>query len=236
MQNNPQPQANAALDHPLEMTVHDMPQSDLSGGASSPVGSRTNRWMLWLILAVCAAPVIASYTAYYVVRPQNKAVHGDLIQPTVSIPQQEVRDLKGQVKDLSALKGQWLFMSVGGGACDAQCQERLYLQRQLIVSLGAEKDRVDWVWLINDDAPVDEMIMPALQSAQVLRVPSAVLQAWLKPAEGKNLESSFYLVDPQGEWMERFVASSEREQVVNVKKDLNRLLSASASWDRAGRD
>jgi cytochrome oxidase Cu insertion factor (SCO1/SenC/PrrC family) len=236
MQNNPQPQANAQLDHPLEMTVHDLPQSDLPDGASSPVGSRTNRWLVWLILAVCAAPVIASYTAYYVVRPQNKVVHGDLIQPTVSIPQVQVRDVKGQVRDLSSLKGQWLFMSVGGGACDAQCQERLYLQRQLIVSLGAEQDRVDWVWLINDDAPVDEKILPALKSAQVLRVPTSVLQAWLKPSEGKTLESSFYLVDPQGEWMERFFASSEREQILNVKKDLNRLLSASASWDRAGRD
>ena len=236
MQNNPQPQANAQLDHPLEMTVHDLPQSDLSGSSTTPVGSRTNHWLVWLILAVCAAPVIASYTAYYVVRPQNKVVHGDLIQPTVSIPRQEVSDLKGKVRELSDLKGQWLFMSVGGGGCDAQCQERLYLQRQLIVSLGAEQDRVDWVWLINDDAPVDEKILPALQSAQVLRVPASVLQAWLKPSEGKTLESSFYLVDPQGEWMERFGVSSEREQVANVKKDLNRLLSASASWDRAGRD
>jgi cytochrome oxidase Cu insertion factor (SCO1/SenC/PrrC family) len=237
MQNNPQNQANTLLDHPLEMTVHDLPTNDLPEGAAGPAtGSRTNRWAVWLILAVCAAPVIASYTAYYVVRPQNKVVHGDLIQPTVSTPHQEVRDLKGQARELSDLKGQWLFMSVGGGACDAQCQERLYLQRQLIVSLGAEKDRVDWVWLINDDAPVDEKILPALQSAQVLRVPNSVLQAWLKPAPGQTLESSFYLVDPQGEWMERFGVSSEREQVANVKKDLNRLLSASASWDRAGRD
>ena len=51
---------------------------------------------------------------------------------------------------LPALKGQWLLVSVSGGACDASCEGHLYLQRQLRESLGREKDRVDWVWLVDD--------------------------------------------------------------------------------------
>jgi cytochrome oxidase Cu insertion factor (SCO1/SenC/PrrC family) len=236
MQNKSNTHADPLLDHPLEMTVHDLPEGRGVDGESNHAGQRSNRWAVWLIMAVCAAPVIASYLAYYVVRPQHKVVHGELIQPSVATPQVLVKDLRGQTHELSDLKGQWLFMSVSGGSCDAQCQQRLYIQHQLIESLGAEKDRVDWVWLINDEVPVDEQILPALSSAHVLRVPKEVLETWLKPADGKTLESSFYLVDPQGQWMERFMALGDQEQMLNVKKDLNRLLSASASWDRAGRD
>lgn len=224
------------LDHPLEMTVHDLPHSEFNQGAYGTGQERAQRWAVWLILAICSAPVIASYMAYYVIRPEQRAIHGDLIQPTVSIPAAQVLDLRRQTRELTDLKGQWLFMSVGSGACDERCQERLYLQRQLIVSLGAESDRVDWVWLINDEAEVDEKLLPALQSAQVLRVPKEVLQSWLKPKQDQSLESFFYLVDPQGQWMERFIASGQNEQMLNVKKDLNRLLSASSSWDRAGRN
>jgi hypothetical protein len=61
------------------------------------------------------------------------------------------------------------------------------------------------------------------------------IQAWLKPGAGHALEDYFYLVDPQGQWMERFLIGQEVSQLANIKKDLVRLLRASASWDRAGR-
>ena len=41
-----------------------------------------------------------------------------------------------------------------------------------------------------------------------------------------------YLVDPMGEWMMRAPAEPDPQR---VKRDLDRLLRASASWDRAGR-
>ena len=56
-------------------------------------------------------------------------------------------------------------MSVASGACDAACEKTLYLQRQLRESLGRDKDRIDRVWLVSDDAPVREALLPALQQA-----------------------------------------------------------------------
>ena len=39
-----------------------------------------------LVLLVCAAPVIASYFTYYVVRPEGRRNYGELIEPQRPFP------------------------------------------------------------------------------------------------------------------------------------------------------
>lgn len=221
-------------DEPLGLTVHSLPEPGEVAQADQR-RTRTGRWSMLAVLLVCAAPVIASYFTYYVIRPQNIKSYGELIQPTRSLPQIQVADLNRQVQVLSGLKNQWLLVSVGAGSCDEACQERLYLQRQILTGLGRERDRLDWVWLISDDAEVPESIRPGLSEAIVLRVPQAELEAWLQPASGRALSDHFYLVDPMGEWMMRFPAPIERQHAPRIKRDLDRLLRASAAWDKAGR-
>ena len=46
------------------------------------------------------------------------------------------------------------------------------------------------------------------------------------------IRDSLYIVDPRGEWMMRMPAAAEPSR---VKRDLDRLLRAAASWDTAGR-
>jgi hypothetical protein len=66
----------------------------------------------------------------------------------------------------------------------------------------------------------------------VLRVPREALAAWLQPAPGETLERHLYIVDPMGEWMMRSPADPDPAR---LKRDIERLLRASSSWDRAGR-
>ena len=215
------------------MTVHSLPLA--------VVDERTRRtWsgrlQMALILLVCAAPVIASYLAVYVLRPAaGEAAYGDLIQPSVGLPDVAGIDLQGGRVPLRSLKGQWLLVAVNPSSCDAACEQRLFLQRQLREMLGRERERLDKVWLVTDDAPLS----PALQDAvtggvpvQVLRVPRADVQTWLKPARGQQLDDHLYLVDPMGEWMMRLPATPDPAK---AKRDLDRLLRASASWDTPGR-
>jgi hypothetical protein len=145
------------------------------------------------------------------------------------------RNLKGEPGQLTALKGQWLLISVSSGACDEQCQQHLYLQRQILTGLGKDRDRTDWVWLIDDEASVPAAIQPGLAEAVVLRVPREALAQWLSPQPGKRLSDHWFLVDPQGEWMMRFGPDLDTRQAPLVKKDLERLLRAAAGWDKAGR-
>jgi hypothetical protein len=228
------PEPLATPDEPLALTVHGMPSPE---GVLTQDARRTRagRWTMLLLALVCAAPVVASYFSYYVLRPEGQRSYGTLIDPQRPLPAIHATDLSGQPVDLAALKGQWLLVSVAGGACDARCESNLYLQRQLREALGKDKDRLDWVWLVDDQARVPDALRPALAKATVLRVPPAGLAAWLAPEAGHQLGDHLYVVDPMGHWMMRFPAHLERASASRAKRDLDRLMRASASWDQAGR-
>ena len=193
------------------------------------------RLKMLMVLLVCAAPVIASYFTYYVVRPEGRRNYGELITPPVDMPELQTQDARGDIVPLKSLKGQWLLVAVGGGACDAACQENLYFQRQLREALGKDKDRLDRVWFITDDAPVNKSLLPALSQSQVLRLKAEALQGWLKPAADHALADHLYVVDPMGNWMMRFPAPMNVSSAAKAKRDLERLMRASSSWDQAGR-
>lgn len=222
------------LDEPLGLTVHSLPLPQEAAREDSRRTSRGRLKML-LVLAVCAAPVVASYLAYYVIRPQALRSYGTLVEPQRPLPAVEGTTLDGRRVALPALRGQWLLVSVAGGACDAACEKHLYLQRQLRESLGREKERVDWVWLIDDAAAVPGPLRPALAQATVLRLDAQALKQWLEPAPGQSLRDHLYVVDPQGNWMMRFPQGAETKSAKGIKRDLDRLLRASASWDQPGR-
>ena len=222
--------------HPLEMTVHSLPQSD-AATISTDMAQRTKngRWKMLLVLLLCASPVIASYFAYYVVRPEGRRNFGELINPQRIVPNLNAASLEGKSVNLQTLTGQWLLVGVSGGACDALCQKHLYLQRQLRESLGKEKDRLDWVWLVSDAAPIAPAILPALKDATVLRLPAEQITTWMQPAQGQQFSDHLYLIDPMGNWMMRFPPGLDAAAAKKAKSDIDRVMRASASWDKAGR-
>lgn len=218
----------------MGLTVHAMP-SPSATLAQDAGRTRRGRWQMLLLALVCAAPVVASYFSYYVIRPQGHTNFGALIEPQRPLPALTATDLEGKPVPLTSLKGQWLLISVASGACDAVCESNLYLQRQVREGLGKEKDRLDWVWLIDDAQPVRAALTPALHEAVVLRVPPAALAQWLQPAAGHTLNEHLYVVDPMGHWMMRFPADLDKAGAGKARRDLERLLRASSSWDQPGR-
>ncbi len=218
-------------DQPLSFTVHDMPMQDASGKPRTSSG----RWMLLLLLLVCVAPIVASYFTYYVIRPEGRRNFGELIDPQRPLPAASGRALDGRVVPLPSLKGQWLLITVAGGACDAACEQNLYFQRQMREALGKEMNRVDRLWLVTDEAPVAPGLMPALQGATVLRVAPTVVDQWLQAEKGASLQNHLYVVDPMGNWMMRFPANLDAPAAAKAKRDLDRLLRAAGGWDKEGR-
>ncbi|MDZ7866781.1 hypothetical protein [Acidovorax sp.] len=219
--------------HPLGLTVHSLPEA--GDAVASSQRTRHGRLKMFGVLLICAAPVIASYFTYYVIRPEGRRVYGELINPQRPMPELVGTALDGKPASLASLKGQWLLVSVAGGDCNEPCQKHLYLQRQLRETLGREKDRVEWVWLVNDAALPPPLLAPALQQATVLRLPPEGVAAWLAPAQGQALPDHLYVVDPMGNWMMRFPAAMDSSGAAKAKRDLDRLLRASSSWDEAGR-
>ena len=227
----------------LNFSVHSLPSPATI--AADPGRTRRGRWQMLAVLLICVAPVVASYLAFFGFRPQSLTNYSELILPPRPLPPQlPLHRLGGAPVAASSLRDQWLLVVVSGGACDAACEQHLWLQRQLHETLGAEKDRVDKVWLIDDgvepraetlraigasagDAP-DKSLSPA----SVFRVDKSALAAWLEPARGHALEEHFYIVDPHGDWMMRAPADVDASR---LRRDVDKLLRASAGWDRPGR-
>lgn len=216
---------------PLSFTVHSMPTPDLTARRTA-----SGRLKMLAVLGVCAAPVIASYLTYFVIRPEGRTNYSEFVTPSRELPAAlPLTSLAGQPVPSATLRGQWLMVVVANGACDVRCESHLLLQRQLRETLGREKTRVDKVWLIPDEASPRPEVMQAITPGDpttVLRVPAAALTQWLSPADGHRLDEHLYLVDPMGQWMMRTPVDPDPAK---LKKDLERLLRASASWDEPGR-
>lgn len=222
----------AVADEPLNLAVYSLPKPHESASATSPL---TGRWKLLAIMLICSLPVMVSYLAYFVVRPQGQASFGALIEPVRPVDALVGRGLDGTERPLADLKGQWLLVSVGAGACAPDCQQRLFLQRQLRKTLGKDQERVDWVWLVNDSAPVADSLRQALDDAVVLRVDHASLAHWLLAPNGQTVGDFLYVVDPMGNTMMRFPAQFDGAGAAKARRDLDRLLRASVAWDTPGR-
>lgn len=218
-------------DEPLTLTVHNLPQPGETVAVDA-ARTRSGRWKMLLLLLVCAAPVIASYFTYYVIRPEGRSSYGELIDPQRPLPAFSGTNGQGEPVPLVSLKNQWLLISVADSACDAGCERHLYLQRQIREMLGREKDRLDWVWLRTGDTPLTEALSQATAAAVVLKLDATELAGWLEPAPGHQLRDHLYVVDPLGNWMMRFPADVDPKK---ARRDLDRVLRASSFWDQAGR-
>jgi len=221
------------LPEPLSFSVHSLPSPELGDEARRTASGRLK---MLLVLLVCAAPVVASYFTYFVIRPEGRSNYSALILPQRPLPDDlPLVDLQGKAVAARSLHGQWLLVVVSGGDCDAACEKHLWLQRQLRETLGREKDRVDKLWLVTDNVAPRAETLAAVSvgmPAQVLRVPPAALAAWLEPAAGESLADAIYIVDPMGNWMMRVPPQPD---AAKLKRDIEKLMRGSAGWDQPGR-
>ena len=195
---------------------------------ASAINARTRRGrlqMLFLLLA-CAAPVIASYLAYYVFKPEGgKTNFGTLVHPT-------------QAANLAwfnvPLQGKWtLLIARPAGECqikDEKCIEALFLMRQVKVAVGRESSRVQLLWVNLDGKPVDPEVTKAYDEQvagfKVVALPTnpklqAEFLAWLnKEGAGEQIQ----LLDPSPAKMMYFPVTNSPKEFAAIKKDVEKLL------------
>jgi cytochrome oxidase Cu insertion factor (SCO1/SenC/PrrC family) len=173
---------------------------------------------LWLILAVCAAPVIGSYIAYYFWQPAGHVNYGELIEPR-PVPDAVLELTDGRHFRLSDLKGEWLLLAADRAACDERCRLKLTYMRQMRLAQGKEKERIERVWLVTDRGAPDRALLAEHPGLAVVREQGSViaksLPAAVSPAE------HIYVIDPHGNVMMRFPRDADPRRML---KDISRLL------------
>jgi hypothetical protein len=196
---------------------------------------KTNRRTLYLVIAVCLAPVVLSYFMYYGVRPEGRTNHGELLSPQKTVtaiktdllvkpsqesglldvikawPKDDPRQSFGQLGDF---RGRWLMVWVGPAECAADCREQLWQMRQVRLTTGRERDRVERLWLVTDRG--QPILRDEEQGLWVVRIQPDQL--------GALQLNQVHLVDPLGNLMMRFPLKADPQ---GMKKDLMKLLKAS---------
>jgi peroxiredoxin len=199
----------------------------------SQVQSRTAlkaRWVrlrpLYLVLIVCIIPVVASYLAYYVFQPASRTNYGALIDPQVAVPPLSLTRLDGTSFDLASLRGEWVMLTVDRAECAEPCQKKLWNMRQVRTATGKERDRIERVFLIVDDAPTTTLLLREYEGTHFVRASAKELGGFLAlPQEGSAvLEDCVWLIDPLGHLMLRWPKAADPTR---MKKDMDKLLSAS---------
>ena len=173
------------------------------------------------IAALCIAPFAAALIAYFYWQPQGGVNYGELIpaHPLIDPP---LRHLDQRGFRLSELKGKWVLLQLDDADCAAACKTKLYDMRQVRLAQGREMERVERVWLILDEAPLETQLMREYDGTRMLRAAGSPLLAEFPPPGG--VRDHIYLIDPLGNLMLRFPKDSDPRR---MHKDLSRLLRAS---------
>lgn len=186
---------------------------------------KMGRWKLFAVIAVCAAPMIASYLTYYVIKPEGRTNYGALIDPkSHPMPALGATALDGRPLGLEAYKGKWIILQVADAECKESCRKHLHDMRQLRLAQGKDMDRIERVWLITDEAPLETMLMREYDGTHMLRVNPERVKTWLPTLPGGKAEDHIYMVDPLGNLMMRFPKDADPNK---IKRDLSKLLKAS---------
>ena len=188
--------------------------------------TRRGRIQMLLLLLACASPVIASYFAYYVIKPEG----GKTNLGTLVYPAQDFNSAWLQ----TPLKGKWtLLIARPVDECqfkDVKCIEALFLMRQTKVAMGRESGRLQLIWVNTDGKPVDPEVIKIydekIAGLQIVTLPvdsnlRAEFDAWLnQEGAGQQIQ----LIDPSPAKMMYFPVTNSSKEFANMKKDLEKLL------------
>ncbi len=182
---------------------------------------RRGKRIAFAILALCAAPTVAAWLAYFVWPPQSRLNYGELIEAR-AISDPELRTLDGSPFRLSQLRGRWVLLQIDSGACAESCGKKLLFMRQARLAQGKDAERIERMWLLADAAPPDAALLRDHDGLRVARAPGGPFLAEFPAARSPS--DHIYLLDPLGNLMLRFPGDPDAQRMV---KDLARLLRAS---------
>lgn len=199
----------------------------------APAERKRSLWPLWAMVAVFAAPVIATwfYFFYPEYLPDSHSNRGELLDPV--IPLQDGISIFGpdeEAFDLSVLNGAWTLVYITSGGCDEPCVEQLIKLRQIRLALGENRKLVERLLLIADPSgPMDQALMEGAFDGMYLAQTDADGLASLSAALGGTGEglARVYLQDPMGRLMMRYASDAPPEDTLN---DMERLLKGSKNW------
>jgi hypothetical protein len=190
---------------------------------------KKTRRMLLLLGTISVAPFVASLLLYLFWTPRSFTNYGELL-PVAPLAGTAISTRDGTPFRIDELRGKWAFVMVDQGGCDPYCRSKLYLMRQVRLTQGKDRGRLERLWLITDDVEPEHALKAEYQGTRLIRVGPAEAFVSRLPAAASPRDH-IYLIDPLGNLMMRFPRDADPQR---VKKDVSKLLKVSGGWRQTG--
>lgn len=183
----------------------------------------TPRLKLVFLALLFSAPLTIAALLYFVFPefiPGGRLNYGTLIEPARPLPQIALHDAGGLAVPDTVLKGKWSLVYLGGPQCDAACQQRLLLTRQVRLALDQKRKRVQRVYLAPDAATLaDAQRELAAQHPDLLFLvgDASGIAAFFQPSDPQDL----FLLDPLANWLMIYTGEIKAK---GLHRDLKKLL------------
>jgi len=167
------------------------------------------------------SPVVASVILHNVkFRPESTVNYGELL---------EVKAIRGQAHNIEnntifrerQLHGKWSFVMIDSGDCDEYCQKKLYQMRQVRLAQNTEKDRINRIWIIDNQKIPSQELKKEFEGTALLTVDDGEFIDQF-PANSSN-KDHIYIIDPMGNLMMRYPRDANPSKMVNDIKLLLKL-------------
>lgn len=196
--------------------------------SENPDPKKTRR-MLLLLGAISLAPFVCSSLLYYFWKPGAFTNYGELIE-VMPLAGEAVMARDGKAFRFDDLRGRWVFMMIDSGNCDDYCRSKLYVMRQIRLTQGKDRERIERLWLIPDGVRPPMGIEAQYQGTlQVMAAEGGFVGRLPAPVSPRD---HIYVVDPFGNLMMRFPRDADPQR---MKKDIFRLMKISGGWVRTGK-
>ncbi|AZD51900.1 hypothetical protein C4K19_0075 [Pseudomonas chlororaphis subsp. aurantiaca] len=182
--------------------------------AQAPHNRRRGRWQLLLIVAMVIGPMILA-TGMYKLQfwvPESRSYHGELIGNG-----QSRADIGVQADET-----RWQILVTAPRDCAVDCQQLVYLARQIQISLGRDASRASHALAAAQPLDADYQAKLQREYPQLQRYPLD-LPTFSKGANDQGAPL-LWIVDPHGNLVLRYDARVKGKDLLN---DLRHLLKLS---------
>lgn len=189
---------------------------------------RSQRLMLWFIVAAFTIPMIAAYMAYRVY--QDGGFHttnrGILIQPPIHVEQFRVNYADGRQMTLDELNGEeirhrWVLIYLAPAVCQSNCLQITHALNQIHLALGKNNRHLLPLFVLPSGSQLPIHVEPAVDYVTARKTAIDDLVMKLPIAERPSQDGGLYLIDPHGFLM---MAYRIHDSADNVLKDCQHLI------------
>ncbi|MCO1333046.1 hypothetical protein MO867_01710 [Microbulbifer sp. OS29] len=181
------------------------------------------------IIASVVLPIVAAYIVFYtgIGMPNNTANQGELLQPAFDINTIKIIKHGEELPIITRNSAKWRYLILSDRDCGKDCEDLLYISRQVHIRLGDKANRVERVLVVSEmlDSKRQKQLQIEHPKLKIVSLNSNTFLELLENTDNDRVAlTKTILVDQEGFAMMAYDSQHSGNQLL---KDIKRLLKYS---------